>query len=157
MPKKHAFLELAEPVAEISTINLVTTVNQVENCSNSENGEKESSAATQKNHVLKEVDDEPFEKISTINPTTLHQEENCAATIPLTMHELSSTVPSVYVNERKIQEGGEDDDGASVKSDSSRSSAGSVWVMEDMVKSTASIPGPVSPKDDPRHHHGSIF
>ena len=93
------------------------------------NGEGESSVVTQKNHVVIEVDD----KISIINSSILDQEENCAATIPLTVYDLSSTDSSEDANEREIQEGGEDDD-ASVKSDSSTSSAGSVWVMEDMVK-----------------------
>jgi len=123
------------------------------------NEEEESSAVTrQKNRVLIEVDDKPFNKISTINSATLHQAENCsAATIPLTVCDSSLTDSSEDVTELGIQEGSEENDGASVKSDSSTSSAGSVWVMEDMIKSTAAIQDPVPPNDDPRHHHGTVI
>ena len=122
------------------------------------NEEEEPSPVTrQKNRVLIEMDDKPFNNIITINSATLHQEENCSATIPLTVCDSSLTDSSEDVTQLEIQEGSEENDGASVKSDSSTSSAGSVWVMEDMIKSTAAIQEPVSPNDDPRHHHGTVI
>lgn len=100
------------------------------------NGDEESSA------VIVEVDKRVDEK-STI------ENENCSATIPLPLH------TALFENATKLEikeasEEFEDNDGASVKSSSSTSSTGSVWVMEDMVKSTASIQE--SPKGDPDGH-----
>ncbi len=123
------------------------------------NGEEESSVVTQENYLLEEVDIPTID--DELRSEILTDEEYCSATIPILASDgIESSpvlmVPSEDVTGLDIKDLGEDD-GASVKSDSSTSSAGSVWVMEDMVKSTASDKEPLYSKDEPHHHPGNIL
>jgi len=91
---------------------------------------------------------------------SIDEEGNCSETFPILVSDGIENsdvlmIPSEEVVGLDIEDLGEDD-GASVKSDSSTSSAGSVWVMEDMVKSTASVREPVPDEDKTSHHPGNI-